>query len=102
MSVYAAPNRDAHVLTDTWLDEFGSCFTVHLSVATRATVTVPKMAQNFASFLLVWKGLVQMAFWSCRMYFGMRKNGWKYPVPSHRSFCLRAGEPGSASRVDRW
>src|ERR1019366_995182 len=43
-----------------------------------------------------------MAFWSCKMYFGMRRSGRKTPVPSHKSFCLRTGDPGCTPRVDAW
>ena len=43
-----------------------------------------------------------MAFWSCKMYFGMRRSGRKIPVPSHKSFCFRTGDPGFTSRVDGW
>jgi hypothetical protein len=32
----------------------------------------------------------------------MRRNGWRTPVPSHKSFCLRTGDPGFTSRVDGW
>src|ERR1035437_9107319 len=67
-----------------------------------AAVAVPKTPQNFISCLLVWKGLVQMAFWSCKMYFGMRRSGRKTPVPSHKSFCFRTGDPGFTSGVDGW
>src|ERR1017187_4930737 len=36
------------------------------------------------------------------MYFGMRRSGWRTPVPSHKSFCFRTGDPGFTSRVDGW
>src|ERR1039457_2475838 len=36
------------------------------------------------------------------MYFGMRRSGWRTPVPSHKSFCFRTGDPGFTSGVDGW
>src|ERR1035437_446450 len=36
------------------------------------------------------------------MYFGMRRSGRRTPVPSHKSFCFRTGDPGFTSRVDGW
>src|ERR1035441_8787829 len=36
------------------------------------------------------------------MYFGMRRSGWRTPVPSHKSFCFRTGGPGFTSGVDGW
>src|ERR1017187_1941467 len=36
------------------------------------------------------------------MYFGMRRSGRKTPVPSHKSFCFRTGEPGWTSKADAW
>src|SRR5664280_1194620 len=36
------------------------------------------------------------------MYFGMRRSGRRTPAPSHKSFCLRTGDPGVTSRVDGW
>src|SRR6266851_3191293 len=55
--------------------ERGNSFMMCLSAAISAKVAVPKMAQYFASFLLVWNGLVQMCFWSLYMYRGRRLMG---------------------------
>src|ERR1035441_7254660 len=35
------------------------------------------------------------------MYFGMRRSGWRTPVPSHKSFCFRTGDPGFTSGIRR-
>src|SRR5579859_6325603 len=34
------------------------------------------------------------------MYFGIRRNGCKYPLSFHRSFCLITGCPGFTSIVE--
>jgi hypothetical protein len=52
------------VLPEICVDELGSSFTVRLSVAIKAAVAPPKTTRSLISLLAVWKGLVQMSFWS--------------------------------------
>jgi hypothetical protein len=61
---YAEPKREPQVLPEICVDELGSSFTVRLSVAIKAAVAPPKTTRSLISLLAVWKGLVQMSFWS--------------------------------------
>jgi len=52
------------VLPEICVDELGSSFKLRLSVAIKAAVAPPKTTRSLISLLAVWKGLVQMSFWS--------------------------------------